>query len=268
MSESSDDGDSYIPEDSDASSEDDVAIVSKKPGRLPKQTYTQISDDEDEEEETPVGSSATGVINKITAPDQDFGSGESSNKSEQKSKDVTPKKAPGPEKKGKQMASSVPVVMATKSLPPTILVQPDHIDLTGDVATIGRVSVDERAEFPVTLDIKGTLLRGTPQRCDTFAVIEISAETKVNPAQAKITHLANTFVEIQKEDVHLTETVFEGDMDGSDQEYDKAEDVAGAKATSIALPAKGKKRKSSAKKSSAKKAPRSAGKTTARAART
>lgn len=75
-------------------------------------------------------------------------------------------------------------------------------------------------------------------------------------------------MEIQKEDVHLTETVFEGDMDGSDQEYEKAEDVAGAKATSITLPVKGKKRKSSAKKSSTKKAPRSAGKATARAART
>ena len=36
------------------------------------------------------------------------------------------------------MASSVPVVMATKALPPTILVQPEQIDLTGDVATIGR----------------------------------------------------------------------------------------------------------------------------------
>lgn len=72
--------------------------------------------------------------------------------------------------KKKPMVSTMPLVIPAKRPPVTYLVElPKSFDLTGDVATIGQVSVDPNsADSPITLDMKGSLFHGLPVRCNTY----------------------------------------------------------------------------------------------------
>jgi hypothetical protein len=145
------------------------------------------------------------------------------------------------------LASTMPVFGPTKKLPTTILMQSD-INLQGDVATVGQVSINKHSDLPIGLDIKGTMLRGTLEKCNTYAMIEMAGDS------FRITHIANSFVDI-RDTVSMTdaENVFEGDDVNMDSEqFLDSEAVTSKKSDKAKVVSK--KRKTPAKKGPAKKA--------------
>eukprot|EP00037_Helgoeca_nana_P022496 m.229984 g.229984 ORF g.229984 m.229984 type:complete len:246 (-) comp26014_c0_seq1:2864-3601(-) len=163
----------------------------------------------------------------------------------------TPKKrkAAGPTK----LATTVPLVMGGgKKTAMAVLMQSPSLDLRGDVAIIGRAHVDPKEEVPISLDIKGIVYQGTARPCSSFAVIEISGSG--DSSIAKITHLANSYIEVQAETDTLVESVLEGDVGDEDdlEDYVTADTVKGANSTSMSMKAVKSRKKSTKKKTPAK----------------
>lgn len=178
------------------------------------------------------------------------------------------RKAPK-KKTRKDVQTSMSLVLGKKYPKSYLMEVGNDVDLTGDIATIGMVHVDvENRERPVKLDLKGILYRGTPRKCNTFAVVDIvnsnttttigGAQVQVQVQEAKVTHVITNFLCMDKADEAEREVVYEGDLDDLYNEdgidYKTSEMVTAAKKDAADKP-KGKGKAKGKAKPKKRKAP-------------